>query len=132
MNPPGTGGGRGVARNAHAAGFHPEHNDPEERFGDIVGAYQAIGGLPEALRNYFDGPPLVPPRRMMDVARDYHEANTFRLEAQDDEEAEFMSSVLGSLRAERDVLVSSQSPTSTGAGGAREEGQSGDGNQPLD
>ena len=131
VNPPGTGGGRGVARNAHAAGFHPEHNDPEERFGVVVGAYQAIGGLPEALRNYFNSPRLGPPRRIMDVARDYHEANTFRREAQDDREREFMSSVLDSLVAERDVLVSLQSPTNTGAGGASEEGESGDGRQLL-
>ena len=128
VNPPGTSGGRGVARNVHAAGFHPEHNGPEERFSDLDGVYQAIGGLPEALSNYFNAGPPAPWCRLIDVARDYHEANSFRVEAPDEGEREFMSSVLNSLRAEKDVLVSSQSPNSTEAGGASEEGVSGDGN----
>ena len=81
-----------------------------------------------ALRNYFNAGLPAPPCRSIDVAPDYHEANTFWVEAPDEGEREFMSSMLNSLWAEKDVLVLSQSPTSTEAGGASEEAGSGDGN----
>lgn len=43
---------------------------------------------------------------------------------------DFMSSVLNSLWAEKDILVSLHSPNSMEAGGSSEEGGSGDGNYP--
>ena len=62
-------------RNIHLGGFRSGNNDPSSRFNNIVEGYQALDGLTHAISQFIAAPLQGPPRRMIDIVREYNETS---------------------------------------------------------
>lgn len=111
----------GVQRRNVALGFDVVNNDPSARFSCVQRGYEALNGLTNAFTQYFDGMNQGPPRRMIDVLRDYEETTRFLQSAPNNSAREIYSTALEAYASEINTFQNRD-----GAGGGAREATEGD------
>ena len=86
-------------RNVHV-GFSAATNDPSSRFQNIVQGYESLNGLTQAVTSMLYAPPPAPPRRVIDIVKDYGETVQLLEHVTSDAEQAFYRSALSRLELE--------------------------------
>jgi len=85
-------------RNICLPGFAPGENDPSSRFVDIQGGYRSLNRLADALSHSITGRQSAPPRRPIEMGREFRDLCQLLENATVEDEGEYYRSLLEMMR----------------------------------